>query len=153
MNVTTDWCAPAIRSTRFWRTSSAIGCKCSTGDRLTCSTQSVERLRCHAERGNEKTHADFPLPTPDRHHRGPGWPADLDPFDQFDAASADSVGGDGIPARQPEAEQHVGDAQAASAAVIADCGHCGGAGDGYAADRAKHLRRAVRERQAAPYRA
>ncbi len=55
--------------------------------------------------------------------------ADPDPFDQPDAASPRPVGGDGVPAGQPEATSHLDHAQAIAAAAAADRGRGGGRAD------------------------
>ena len=54
----------------------------------------------------------------------------VDPPDQHDAPPADGVGGDGVPAGQPEEAPHLGHPQATAAAVAADGGRRGGRADG-----------------------
>ena len=51
--------------------------------------------------------------------------AGVDPLDQHDAASARGVGGDGVPAGQPEKAPHLDHPQAISFAADANGGDCG----------------------------
>jgi hypothetical protein len=76
--------------------------------------------------------------------------ADSDSPHQPDAPSQGAVGGDGIFAREPEAESHLGHAEAAVAVADANGGDRGRAFDGRPADYEK---RAIRRQPAAPYRA
>ena len=110
--------------------------------RIAADRKSVRTPRAVHLRQYEMLIAEYaivPLSTADRHCRRIDRVADLNPSDQFDATSANPVGGDGVSARQPAAQQHMGVAQATALAALADRGHRRGNHDGHAAVGAKQM--------------